>query len=49
MTIAKIVGKGHIVLIDKNTINFVQYGVLENGSAAIFSENLTRVNEIPVC
>ena len=43
----KIVGEGHIRFIDNNTVNFFQYGVLENGSTAMFSENMTRVDDVP--
>ncbi|MGI9459919.1 MAG: hypothetical protein ACR2NF_07975 [Pirellulales bacterium] len=46
-TNSKIVGEGHIRYIDKDTINVLQFGVLEDGSAAMFSENFTRVDSIP--
>ena len=46
-TNSKIVGEGHIRFIDKDTINILQYGVLEDGSVAMFSENLTRVDAVP--
>ena len=46
-TSSKIVGEGHIRFIDNNTVNFFQYGVLENGHTAMFSENLTRANGVP--
>lgn len=44
----KIIGEGHIRFIDEDTVNFLQYGVLENGSAAMLSENLTRVETMPI-
>ncbi|MCP4460713.1 MAG: hypothetical protein GY816_22235 [Cytophagales bacterium] len=46
-THSKIVGEGHIRYIDKDTINVLHFGVLEDGSAAMFSENFTRVDSIP--
>ena len=46
-TNSKIVGEGHIRFIDNNTVNFFQYGVLENGSTAMFSENMTRADGVP--
>ena len=46
-TSSKITGEGHLRFIDKNTINILQYGVLENGKLAMFSENFTRVDFIP--
>ena len=46
-TNSKIVGEGHIRFMDKDTINILQYGVLEDGSVAMFSENLTRVDAVP--
>ena len=46
-TNSKIVGEGHIRYIDKDTINVLQFGVLEDGSAAMFSENFTRVDSFP--
>ena len=44
---SKIIGEGHIRFVDKNTINLLQYGTLEDGSAAMLSENLTRASAIP--
>ncbi len=46
-TNSKIVGEGHIRYIDKDTINVLQFGILEDGSAAMFSENFTRVDAMP--
>ncbi len=46
-TNSKIVGEGHIRYINKDTINVLQFGILEDGSAAMFSENFTRVDAMP--
>ena len=46
-TNSKIVGEGHIRYIDKDTINVLQFGILEDGAAAMFSENFTRVDAVP--
>ena len=44
----KVIGEGHLRFIDDDTINYLQYGILENGSAAMLSENLTRVETMPI-
>ena len=41
------IGEGHIRYIDADTINFLQYAIMEDGSALMLSENLTRVDKIP--
>ena len=43
-----VIGEGHIRYVDKDTINLLQYGRMEDGSALMFSENLTRVDSIPL-
>lgn len=42
------IGEGHIRYVDPDTINFLQYARMESGSALMLSENLTRVDKIPV-
>ena len=44
----KVVGEGHIRFIDKDTVNYFQYGLGENGSVGMLSQNLTRVESLPV-
>ena len=41
------IGEGHIRYIDADTINFLQYARMEDGSALMLSENMTRVDKIP--
>lgn len=44
----KVTGEGYIRFIDKDIINYFQYGLGENGPAGILTENLTRVESLPV-
>ena len=44
----KVIGEGHIRFIDKDTVNYFQYGLGENGSVGMLSENLVRVESLPV-
>ena len=44
----KLIGEGRITFIDKDTVNYFQYGLRENGSVGMLSEKLTRVESLPV-
>ena len=44
----KVIGEGHIRFIDKDTVNYFQYGLGEDWSVGMLSENLVRVESLPV-
>ena len=43
-----VIGEGHIRYVNEDVINLLQYGRTEDGSALMFSENLTKVDSIPL-
>lgn len=42
-----VIGEGYIRYVNADTINFLQFGRMENGSALMVSEDLTRVDSVP--
>jgi len=43
-----VIGEGRIRYVDEDTINLLQYGRMEDISAVMFSENLTKADSIPL-